>query len=137
MNRDWERASELPRRNPGPTPTPNPPAPARPGALSGPMRESWRREQDPAWADAERAAEELRRELEAIGDYADFVGFRVVRNVVGRPVVQLGTVDPDIARELADLIRLATTRTLYIVQGEPEQVAHGRRLPQHPPAGQG
>jgi hypothetical protein len=73
-----------------------------------------------AWAEAERAAAELREELAAAGHDGDFVGLRVVSNVVGRPVIQLGTVDPHVALALADLLRVATTRTLYIVQGAPE-----------------
>jgi hypothetical protein len=90
-----------------------------PGPGEAPARgedRAWRGE-DRAWAEADQAAEELRHELMAVGDVADFVGFRVVRNVVGRPVVQLGTVDPAVARALAELLRTASTRTLYIVKG--------------------
>jgi hypothetical protein len=75
------------------------------------------RGEDRAWSEAHQAAEELRHELMAVGDVADFVGYRVVRNVVGRPVVQLGTIDPAVARALAELLRTASTRTLYIVKG--------------------
>ena len=66
---------------------------------------------DPRWADAEAAAAELCRVLDAAGGAGDFVGLRVVRNVVGRPVVLLGTVEPDVARDLAGRIRTSVTRT--------------------------
>jgi hypothetical protein len=66
---------------------------------------------DPTWADAEDAVVELRRALDAVGARADFVGLRVVRNVVGRPVVQVGTVEADVARTLARQIRTATQQT--------------------------
>jgi hypothetical protein len=72
--------------------------------------------EDAAWADAQAAAEELTRDLAEAGFSGACVGLRAVRNVAGRPVVQVGTVEPEVARRLGDLLRIACTRTLYIVR---------------------
>jgi hypothetical protein len=72
-----------------------------------------------AWRDAEQAGERLHDALRSIDRAKDITGLRPVRNVVGRPVVQFGTMPPDVARELAELIAIASTRTLYIVRNSP------------------
>ena len=89
--------------------TPQPPRPVPP-AGEPPVGDG------PAWAAAEAAADELYQELATAGFADECVGLRPVRNVAGRSVVALGTVDPDVARRLAELLRVTSTRTLYIVR---------------------
>jgi hypothetical protein len=73
--------------------------------------------------DAERAAEKLSRDLSEAGFADEFIGLRAVRNVAGRPVVQLGTVDPEVAHRLGEFLCIASTRTLYIVRTENQKGA--------------
>jgi hypothetical protein len=63
--------------------------------------------------DAERAAELLREALRALGWLGDIAGTRAVRDVVQRPVVQFGTMPPQLARQVAD--RLLGRRPLTVV----------------------
>jgi hypothetical protein len=81
---------------------------------------------DPAWADAEHAAELLRDALRRTGHIADVTGTRAVRNVVQRPAVQFGTMPPDVARDVARRLTCGE-RTLYIVRHGPISAADDHR----------
>lgn len=78
---------------------------------------------DPAWADAENAAELLRQALRRTGHIMDVAGTRAVRNVVQRPAVQFGTMPADVARDVARRLT-SGERTLYIVRHGPLPTAN-------------
>jgi hypothetical protein len=67
-----------------------------------------------AWAEAEQVAESLRLALRSL--HLPVIGLKVKQNVVGRPVVQLGTVETETAHELLIRLNGASTRTLYVVR---------------------
>ncbi|WP_329364557.1 hypothetical protein OG896_11035 [Streptomyces sp. NBC_00669] len=56
------------------------------------------------WSDARRAAEALARQLTGAGLASDVPGLKADVNVIGQGVVPVGTVRPDVCRELARLI---------------------------------
>ncbi|MFE9337284.1 hypothetical protein [Streptomyces sp. NPDC007063] len=61
------------------------------------------------WAEGKRAADGLAEVLRAVGLDVDLPGLKADVNVFGDGVVTLGTVRPDAARLLADLLTTGLT----------------------------